>query len=134
MERKRAVVGIVEKDGKILLGKKGINQESTLSGEWHIPGETIEGIETDKEALIRGIQEEAGIEVEIIKFVGSNETPKGTLVNWYLCGTSSADLAAGSDLEEARWVAIAEILELSGKTAKLMWPEEVREMFGYIEE
>lgn len=134
MERKGAVVGIVERGGEILLGKKRISPGSTLSEEWHIPGETIKGKETDQEALIRGMQEEVGIEVEIIKFVGSNETPKGTMVNWYLCRTNNADFVVGSDLEEARWVAIAEVLELSGKTAKLMWPKEVREMFGCVEE
>lgn len=134
MERKRAVAGIVEKNGEILLGKKRISPGSTLSEEWHIPGETIKGKETDQEALIRGIQEEAGIKVEIIRFVGFHETPKGTMVNWYFCRTSDADLIVGSDLEEARWVAITEVSKLSGETAKLMWPKEVREMFGCIEE
>jgi ADP-ribose pyrophosphatase YjhB (NUDIX family) len=130
MERKRAVAGIVEKDGKILLGKKSAYPKSTLSGEWHPPGETVEGEESDQETLIRGVREEAGIEVEIIKFVGSHETPKGNLVNWYLCRTSDVDLVVGSDLEEVRWVPLNEVLELSGETEKMMWPEEVRQIFA----
>lgn len=134
MERKRAVAGIVEKDGKILLGRKRIYPKSTLSGEWHIPGETVKGQETDQEALIRGIREEAGIEIEVIKFIGSHQTPKGARVNWYLCRTSNTDLIVGSDLEEVRWIPVPEVSKLSGETAKLMWPKAVREMFGCVEE
>ncbi len=134
MERKKAVAGIVENDGKIVLGKKRTHPESTLSGEWHLPGETVEGEETDQETLIRGIQEEAGIKVEIIRFVGSHETPKGNVVNWYLCGASDTNLVVGSDLEEVQWVPIAEVLELSGETAKMMWPKEVKEMFARVGE
>lgn len=133
MERKRAVAAIVENSGKIVLGKKIQNSDGTLQGEWHIPGETVENNETDEEALRRGIKEEIGIEVDIISFIGSHQTPKGTLVNWYHCKTNSVNLVVGSDLEDARWVAVEEALDLSGELSKSMWPESVRELLDGIE-
>ena len=60
---KRAVVALVEHEGKILLGKKRQDSEGFFAGKWHIPGETMEDDETDEEALIRGMREEAGIEI-----------------------------------------------------------------------
>ena len=129
MERKRAVAAIVENNDRILMGKKRRDSSGTLSGEWHFPGETIEGGETDQEAIIRGLQEEAGVEIKIVGFIGSHLTPKGTLVNWYLCRSDSTDLIVGSDLEEVCWVAKDEVLKLIGEIAKSRWPEEVRKIF-----
>lgn len=129
MERKRAVAAIVESNDRVLMGKKKGDSSGTLSGEWHFPGETVEGEETDKEAIVRGLQEEAGIEIEIIRFIGSCQTPKGTLVNWYLCRSENTDLTVGSDLEEVRWVTRGEVAKLSGEIAKSLWPEEVRKIF-----
>jgi ADP-ribose pyrophosphatase YjhB (NUDIX family) len=131
METKRAVAAVVMNNQNVLLGKKIEEPNSLLSGEWHLPGETVEGQETDEEALIRGIMEEAGIEkVEIVKFICSCRTPKGTLVNWYLCSSETTELIAGSDLEEVKWATLEEVLRLSGETAKSLWPEEVKKIFG----
>lgn len=130
MERKKAVAAIVENDGKFLLGKKRSDSTGMLSGEWHIPGETVEGGESDREALARGIKEEAGIAAEIVRFICSHQTPKGTLVNWYLCKAGGVNLIAGSDLEQVRWVTADEVLALSGETARSLWPKEIQEMFG----
>lgn len=130
MERKRAVAAIVENNDRILMGKKRRDSSGTLSGEWHFPGEIIEGEESDQKAIIRELREEAGIEIEIIGFIGSHQTPKGTLVNWYLCRSDNTDLIAGSDLEEVRWVAVDEVKKLYGETGKSLWPEKVKKMFG----
>ena len=65
-----AVVAVVNYNGKVLLGKKIKNSPKALAGQWHIPGESVEDNESDEEALIRGIREEAGLEIEVgIPFV-----------------------------------------------------------------
>lgn len=76
MERKRAVAAIIKNNDRILMGKKRRDSSGTLSGEWHFPGETIEGGETDQEAIIRGLQEEAGVEIEIVGFIGLTRRQK----------------------------------------------------------
>lgn len=77
---KRAVTGIVNYNNMVLIGKKDPNREGFLKGKWHIPGETIEGEESDESALIRGIKEEAGIEIIVGKFLASHKTPTNTEV------------------------------------------------------
>ena len=72
---KHAVVAVVNCRDKILLGKKRKDSPKFLAGEWHIPGETVEDGESDQEALIRGMREEAGLEIEVGKYLGSHATP-----------------------------------------------------------
>jgi 8-oxo-dGTP pyrophosphatase MutT (NUDIX family) len=128
VERK-AVIAIVPHNGKILMGKKKDGSEGMMSGKWHIPGETLELGETDEQGLIRGIMEEAGIEVKPGKYVGSHITPKGTIVNWYECEPLSSDITAGSDLEGVMWVPFGEVLVVCHERAISLWPEEVVEYF-----
>ena len=53
MSEERALIAIVNFDGKILVGKKKSSSPKFLAGEWHIPVETAEAEETDEEVLIR---------------------------------------------------------------------------------
>lgn len=129
-EIKRAAVGVVENNGKYLLGKKENKAGHPLSGQWHIPGESVENNETDEQALTRGIFEEAGIKIEVIKFLGSYQTPNGFSANWYLCASNETILIAGSDLQEVKWATLAEIAELNSEVAKSLWPDSVKELFG----
>lgn len=134
MERKKAVAGIVKNQaGKILLGKKIANSKKTLSGQWHLLGEAVKGEETDQETLTRGVREETGIKIEVLEFACSHITPKGTLVNWYLCQAKNTNLTIGSDLEEARWVSPDEVSQLCGETAQALWPKEVKRLFEVTE-
>jgi len=50
---------------------KGAGYSTYMSGKWHVPGETLEDGETDEQGLIRGIMEEAGVEVRPGKYLGS---------------------------------------------------------------
>jgi len=129
MERKRAVVAVIEKDGKVVLGKKIQNSQGTLRGEWHIPGETVEDSETDEQAIKRGMMEEMGINVDVVGFVASHTTPKGTEVNWYLCKTDEEELIIGSDLEDARWIMLGEVSTVAGELGQSLWPKEIQALF-----
>ena len=128
LERK-AVVALVNYNGNILLGKKLDRAEGFLSGKWHIPGETLENGETDEEGLIRGIMEEAGIEIKVSKYLASHRTPKHTLVKWYECEALNYDIRAGSDLSEVRWVPKSEVIEMCHDRAKTLWPQQIQEYF-----
>jgi len=65
MARQEAVVTIVENGNDVLLVKKAELPGHWFSGKWHIPGETLEDGESDNEGMLRGIMEEAGIEIEV---------------------------------------------------------------------
>jgi NADH pyrophosphatase NudC (nudix superfamily) len=131
MNKKRALVAIVNFDGKILIGKKKTSSPKFLAGEWHIPGETAEAEETDEEALIRGIKEEAGIEIIVGRYIASHITPTSKReARWYECFADSDKIITGSDLEDARFVPREEVLKICSKKAYSLWPKEIIEYFG----
>lgn len=68
-KRPKACVGVmVFKDGKILIGKRK-DTASHGPGEYSFPGGHIEHGESFKEAILRETLEEAGIEINNIKFI-----------------------------------------------------------------
>ncbi len=65
MKTIRAAVGVLQqKDGKILIAKRQKGQ--LMAGFWELPGGKIEADETPKNAAIRELREELGIEVEAL--------------------------------------------------------------------
>ncbi len=100
---KRAVAEIVNWDEKILIVKKNEDAEGILSGKWRIPGETLEENEDDIAGLIRGIKEEAGIEIlRVERYLSSHITQKGTNVIWYECVPMSTNIKSGTDVSEGK--------------------------------
>lgn len=126
-EGRKAVVALIEKDGLILVGKKNTSSKKVLAGKWHIPGETVEGNETDYQALERGMLEEARIIVSPNKLIGTHTTGHGTRVNWYSCTTDTFDVVAGSDLEDIQWVPREKVKDLCTEEVFGFWPREVQE-------
>ncbi len=82
-EIKRDIVSalIFSKDGKLFQGMKDLKKGGVYSDCWHIPGGGIDEGENKKEALIREIKEETGIdissyEIEIVDSSGKGESQK----------------------------------------------------------
>ncbi|MEK6914087.1 MAG: NUDIX domain-containing protein [Nanoarchaeota archaeon] len=126
---RRAVVAVVNYNGKILLGKKNKNSKKFLAGEWHVPGENVEDNESDDEALIRGIKEEAGLEIVVGEYLGSHITNTGKEAKWYECFAESDKLIVGSDLEDAKFIPRNEVLIYCDRKAKDLWPEKIKDYF-----
>lgn len=126
----KAVIGIVNNNGKILIGKKRSDSKKFLRGEWHIPGETLEKGETDESALIRGIRDEAGINIKVGRYLGSHTTSTQKEARWYECFSETDKLIPGSDLEEARWVLKDQVLRFCGERAVSLWPQEIIDYFS----
>lgn len=59
-------IGIIIKNGKVLLNKRNDTEKPELHGLWEFPGGKMEIGETIEENLVREIREECGYTVEII--------------------------------------------------------------------
>ena len=84
------VVGIINKDGKILMIKR-VKKEGNLV--WAFPGGKVENLETKEEACIREVYEETGINVKINKILGERVHPNtNTNLTYFLCDYLSGEI------------------------------------------
>ncbi len=120
-------VGIVcFKDDHVLLVKRA---KPPITWEWSIPGGRQELGETTREAGLRELLEETGIEARLIGLIDVIDTVRAdadgrvqyhyTLVD-FAAEWISGDPVAADDVSDARWVRIEEI-ETQG-----LWSETVR--------
>ena len=97
------VAAIVVEDGAVLLTRRG---GSFLPGLWDLPGGFVEYDEDLRDALIREIREETGVDVELDRVleVRSNFFPERHSVGvWFLARCVGGTLAAGDYSVEARF-------------------------------
>lgn len=96
---KRIVVGVVEQEGQILIGKKIYVEGHELSEQWHIPGGKVHDTETLEEGAIREIFEETGLKVKVLSMISDTykEVVDVQLV-WFHCAVTGGILKASDDL------------------------------------
>lgn len=102
-----SVAGLVtNEEGKVLL----VN--SPWRG-WEYPGGLIEPGETFEEALRREIREEAGVEVEVLSFVGICKNVEKNIVNIdFTCRYVSGELTTSEESTEVIWAEPEEALAM----------------------
>jgi ADP-ribose pyrophosphatase YjhB (NUDIX family) len=112
MKSRVIVVGVIEKDEKIPLGRKPDNI-GPYPNTWHLPGGGVDlENETLEEALKREMKEEAGIEISNIETIGFDEDEeadkKGELTHYifldFKAVCASENFKAGDDLNFLQWV------------------------------
>lgn len=104
---------IKDETGRLLLILRG---HDPGKGLWSIPGGRIEPGESDREAVIREVREETGLEVACGEFLGAVDRPglAETVIEIrdYGAVVVSGELAAADDAADARWVTPAEVAAL----------------------
>lgn len=124
---KIAVVALIEKNEKILIGKKK-KGNSLLSGDWHIPWGKLFSWEKEEEALRREIQEETWLDIQIKKsFWEFFSSSSDIIIKWYLCYPIWGDLISWSDLEDVKFVSKQEVFSYCSYKVLNLFPETVRE-------
>ena len=103
------VVAVINNELDVVIGRKRLDSPKALAGEWHIPGENIEGAESDEDALKRCGREELGLDIYVSRYMGRTFTPTGKEARWYECFSDSRDIKPSSDLAEAKWIRRSEV-------------------------
>lgn len=109
-----AVGAVVFQGGKVLLVQRKVDP---YAGRWSIPGGAIELGERARDALVREVMEECGIEVEPLEVVdvydNIMEDDEGIRFHYvvidYLTRHISGRPKAGSDAEDVRWVPLSDL-------------------------
>ena len=71
MKRIDVAIGIVQRDGKVLICQR--RQQDHLAGFWEFPGGKLEAGELCEQCLVRELAEEVGIEVRPIEALAAIE-------------------------------------------------------------
>jgi mutator protein MutT len=109
------VGAIIVHDERILLVRRS---NPPLQGEWSIPGGLVETGETTKEAIVREVREETGLEIEVVRLAEVFERivrDRESRVQYhfvlidYLCQVIVGEAHAASDVSEVRWVRTDEL-------------------------
>ena len=107
------VGGVAVHENRVLLVRRG---REPLKGRWSIPGGLIDVGETLREAVIREVKEETGLDVEpveLIELLDRIHREDGRVryhyvIADYLCRVVGGTLAAASDADAVRWADRAE--------------------------
>ncbi len=131
MEYGKAIVAIVEYEGKILVGKKIKKPGHPLSEHWHIPGGRVRDDETNEEAISRELKEEAGLDVKIIKFIEERQVEENKMrARWYLCRALHNNLETGDDLSDVKFIEKDKVKSLCSEIGVSLWPPKVVDYFS----
>lgn len=118
----------VVKDNKVLLAKRA---NPTSYGLWSFPGGHVEKGEALRDAALRELAEETGINAEIVKLIdtidiihrdSSGEIEAHFILSVFLGNWIGGEAVADSDASDVRWVSADEVeqLQTTPGTAELV--------------
>lgn len=119
----RAYIGvdniIINDEGEILLARRSENAK-TFPGMWNLVSGDVEAGESIEDALKREAKEEAGVDIEIVRFTGryydrpGRHPTKTVICLPHICKISSGEphVATPEEVAEVRWFSPEEIRDI----------------------
>lgn len=100
MEKRVSSRAIIIDDNKLLtMFRRKIKSDGTVKEYYVIPGGGLEEGETLEENVIRELKEEFNVDIEVVKFLGTEEYDE-TIANYFLCKiVSGTPKLSGEELE-----------------------------------
>src|SRR6056297_840407 len=123
LNRPGVVDGIVEKNGKIILIKRG---RAPYKGFYAIPGGFIDWDETAEEAVIRELKEETNLNIKVKDFLNyydsiKRDKDRRTISLVFVCELIDENKARdGDDASDFKWFTINELPELAFDHEKII--------------
>lgn len=126
----RAVVGILRRDGRVLVAQRP--EGKPYSGYWEFPGGKIEKNETGRDALVRELHEELGISVLSAQpwFEHHHAYPhKNVYLEMWLVQDFAGE-PQSKENQALRWATLSEILQL--RLLEGNWPiiDKIKTLFN----
>lgn len=119
--RPPAADAIIEKDGKIVLIKRG---KEPFFGQWALPGGHLEEDEALEDTVVREAKEETGLDVEPVAIHGVYSDPKrdprGIVGISFVCELKGGKLKGGDDASEAKWFPLEKLPKLAADHSKIL--------------
>lgn len=125
-ETRVSVVGAaIVHEGRCLVAQRG--PQMALPGQWEFPGGKVELGETPQEALVREIQEEIGLSIEVGPWIGRGDSVAGARTIELDAFLATCDSPDPKPVEHAqvRWIEAGEI-------DRLEWAEADRPMLPIL--
>ncbi|PKM78485.1 MAG: 8-oxo-dGTP diphosphatase MutT [Firmicutes bacterium HGW-Firmicutes-15] len=126
------VAAILFKDEKVLIAQRA--NHDPLAGLWEFPGGKVEDGESPEESLIREMQEEFCIDVEVGEFFDSStfQYDKGTIrLLTYMCRWTGGEIRSTVH-QDYLWVAVKELDQYTFAPADRPLVEKLRMEYGEL--
>jgi 8-oxo-dGTP diphosphatase len=118
------VAGVLISDASVLVAQR--DRPPELAGLWELPGGKVAAGESDEAALIRELQEELGVTVEVGERLGVDvDLGHGRTLRAYRVSAVSGEPRA-HDHRALRWVRAAELEALAWVPADRAWLPDLR--------
>ena len=119
---------LIFRDGKILITQR--HTSAHLGGLWEFPGGKCEPGETFEQCLVREIQEELGMEVEVGRLfeeISHTYAEKAVHLKFFICKFISG-IPQPLDCAAFKWIEKAEMAEFEFPAADARLLEKLREL------
>jgi 8-oxo-dGTP diphosphatase len=121
MKHINVVAAVIQHNGKTLCVQRNFNKYDYISFKYEFPGGKVENNESHEEAIIREINEELSLLIEIQKHLITVEHTYPDFkitMNTFLCSSNSKELVLHEHID-FKWLEIPELLSLDWAAADI---------------
>ena len=124
MKTIRVVAAVIRSEDKIFATARGYGE---FKGQWEFPGGKIEPEETPQEALVREIQEELDVKVEVGDLIDTIEYDYSSFhlsMDCFWCNVTEGEITL-KEAEDARWLSKDELYSVDWLPADMKLIEKL---------